>query len=172
MARPRTEINPIRAERVKIILEREKLTQKEFSDAIHRSQQNISNIIRLKEGLTEDNAKEIVKQFPKYRIEWLLGLDDYMTEYDWADNVQLKKDIAAECVWGIIEKSLNKNGKSLKFVHHSGQHLNSSERLQADCYYSIEDHEGNELKRLTALEMVKFEEKLQEYCDFLTNKYL
>ena len=95
-----------------------------------------------------------------------------MTDYEWADNVQNMKDLVADSMWGIIEKSLNKEGKSLKFVHRSGQHVDSSQRLRADCYYSIVDRDGNELKRLTALEMVQFEEKIQEYCDFMTGKYL
>ena len=85
---------------------------------------------------------------------------------------RLVKDLVADSMWWIIEKSLNKEGKSLKFVHRSGQHVDSSQRLRADCYYSIVDRDGNELKRLTALEMVQFEEKIQEYCDFMTGKYL
>ena len=68
---------------------------------------------------------------------------------------------------------MNKKGKSLKFVHRSGQHIDSTDRLYADCYYSVVDSQtGKELKRLTALEMIKFEEKIQEYCDFVSDKYL
>ena len=96
-----------------------------------------------------------------------------MTHYDWADSVQHMKDLVADSMWGVIEKSLNKKGKSLKFVHRSGQHIDSTERLHADCYYSVVDSQtGKELKRLTALEMVQFEEKIQEYCDFMSEKYL
>lgn len=172
MSRTKTEINPKRAENVKKLIEAEKITQTELADRIHMTQQNISRIVQMKQPLTEETARLIIEAFPEYRIEWLLGYDDSMTHYEWADNVQLMKDLVADSMWGIIEKSLNKEGKSLKFVHRSGQHVDSSERLRADCYYSVVDRDGNELKRLTALEMVKFEEKIQEYCDFMTGKYL
>ena len=172
MSRTKTEINPKRAENVKKLIEAEKITQTELADRIHMTQQNISRIVQMKQPLTEETARLIIEAFPEYRIEWLLGYDDSMTHYEWADNVQLMKDLVADSMWGIIEKSLNKEGKSLKFVHRSGQHVDSSERLRADCYYSVVDRDGNELKRLTALEMVQFEEKIQEYCDFITGKYL
>lgn len=172
MSRKKTEINPIRAERVKQLIEREGISQIDFANRIFQTQQNVSRIINLKTALTEETARDIVTAFPEYRIEWLLGYDDSMTDYEWADNIQNMKDLVADSMWGIIEKSLNKEGKSLKFVHRTGQHVDSSERLRADCYYSIVDREGNELKRLTALEMVQFEEKIQEYCDFMTGKYL
>lgn len=172
MSRRKTEINPIRAERVKKLIEREGISQIDFANRIFQTQQNVSRIINLKTALTEETAQDIVSAFPEYRIEWLLGYDDSMTDYEWADNIQNMKDLVADSMWGIIEKSLDKEGKSLKFVHRTGQHVDSSERLRADCYYSIVDREGNELKRLTALEMVQFEEKIQEYCDFMTGKYL
>lgn len=173
MSRKKTEINPIRAERVKKLIELEKISQMEFAKEIHQTQQNVSRIINLKTALTEENAMEIVKHFPEYRIEWLLGYDDYMTDYDWADNIQNKKDLVANGMWGIIENSLNQKGKSLKFVHRKGQYVDSSERLHADCYYSVVDKKtGEELKRMTALEMVQFEQKIQEYCDFISEKYL
>ena len=177
MSRQKTEINLKRAENVKKLIENEKkrdpkFSQTELAKRIHMTQQNISRIINMKQPLIEETARLIIEAFPDYRIEWLLGYDDSMTHYEWADNIQNMKDIVADSMWGIIEKSLNKEGKSLKFVHRTGQHVDSSERLRADCYYSVVDREVNELKRLTALEMVQFEEKIQEYCDFMTGKYL
>lgn len=173
MSRKKTEINPIRAERVKELIEREGISQIDFGRRIHQTQQNVSRIINLKTALTEETALDIVAAFPEYRIEWLLGYDDARTDYERADNIQLMKDLVADSMWGVIEKSLNKKGKSLKFVHRSGQHVDSTERLHADCYYSVVDRKtGKELKRLTALEMVQFEQKLQEYCDFISEKYL
>lgn len=172
MSRQKTEINPIRAERVKKLIELEKISQTEFAKEIHQTQQNVSRIINLKTALTEENAREIVKHFPEYRIEWLLGYDDYMTDYDWADGIEYTQDRVAECMWGILEKSLNKQGKSLKFVHRQGQHVDSRQRVRADCYYSVVDKDGQELKRLTAIEMIEIEQKLQEYSDFISERYL
>ena len=56
MSRKKTEINPVRAERVKIV--------------------------KQKTALTEETAHDILSAFPINRIEWLLGYDDYMTFSD------------------------------------------------------------------------------------------
>lgn len=160
-----------RASNIKRLLKQKGLKQKDLADILDIEPQNLSRCL-VSGKVSEKMCRKIVEHFPEYRIEWLLGDDDFPTHEDWAENIQRMKDLVADSMWGIIEKSLNKKGKSLKFVHRTGQHVDSSERLRADCYYSIVDHEGNELKRLTAFEMVQFEEKLQEYCDFLTGKYL
>lgn len=161
----------LRVSRIRTLLDREGLKQKDLADALDIEPQNLSRCM-VSGKISEKMCRKIVECFPEYRIEWLLGDDDSMTDIEWADNIQHMKDLVADSMWGIIEKSLNKEGKSLKFVHRSGQHVDSTERLRADCYYSVVDREGNELKRLTALEMVEFEQKIQEYCDFMTGKYL
>ena len=79
MSRKKTEINPIRAERVKKIIETEGISQIDFAKRIFQTQQNVSRILNLKSALTEETAQTIVSAFPKYRIEWLLGYDDAMT---------------------------------------------------------------------------------------------
>lgn len=157
--------------RIKTMLSREGLKQKDLAEALDMEPQNLSRCM-VSGKITDKMCQKIVEKFPEYRIEWLLGNDDSMTDYDWAENRQKMRDIVAQSIWGLIENSLNKDGKSLKFVHRAGQHLDSTQRLHADCYYAIVDRDGNELKRLTALEMVEFEQKLQEYCDFMTVKYI
>lgn len=87
MSRKKTEINPLRAERVKKIIELEKISQKDFADRTFQTQQNVSRIVKQHIGLTEEKAQDIVKAFPKYRIEWLLGYDDYMTFADYLTGV-------------------------------------------------------------------------------------
>lgn len=172
MSRQKTEINPIRAERVKTLIDREKITQKELADRIFQTQQNVSRIIQKRQPLTEETARQIITAFPGYRLEWLLGFDDCMTFEDMADQNQLRRDRTADGLWVIFDNSLQKQGKSLRFVHRSGEHVDSISRLRKDCYYSIVDREGNEIKRLTPKEMIELEQKMQEYCDFLTMKYL
>lgn len=93
MSRKQTKIDPKRAERVKKLIENEKslhpdenITQKKIADRIGISQQNLSRIINQDHGLNESMAKLIVEAFsdrpPKkqYRLQWLLGFDDYMTD--------------------------------------------------------------------------------------------
>lgn len=172
MSRKKTEINPKRAKNVKELIKLEGITQKELADRIGHTPQNVSNIVKMKIALTEETARDIIRAFPKYRLEWLMGYDEHKTNEEWIDGICHMRDLVADSMWGIIENSLQKQGKSLKFVHRSGEHVDSSQRLRADCYYNVVDREGNVLKKLSAREMVEFEQKIQEYCDFLTGKYL
>ncbi len=89
MSRKRTEIDPKRAERLKILIDHEKelrngkFSQTQFAKSIHMTQQNVSRIIQMHQALNEQTAKDIIEQYPKYRVEWLLGYDDYMTPADY-----------------------------------------------------------------------------------------
>ena len=76
------EIDLIRVENVKTILERENMTQKKFAEKIGMSPENLNRIVRLRHPLTEATAETIHVYFPIYRIEWILGYDDFMTEED------------------------------------------------------------------------------------------
>jgi len=89
MSRIKTEINPMRAERVKKLIERENITQKELAKRMYQTPQNVSRIIQMKQPLTEETAQLIINAFPGkgYRIEYLLGFDDYMTDSDRLDNL-------------------------------------------------------------------------------------
>lgn len=173
MSRPKTEINPIRAERIKTLIQREHITQQQLADRIYQSQQNLSRIMTLKSALTEETARAIVTAFPEYRLEWLLGYDDNMTLDDWIESGRDMRDVIADGLWGMIERSLSRHGKSLRFVHRQGEHVRADQRARADCYYTIVDQQtGNVLKTLTAVELIQFEKQLQEYCDFITERHL
>ena len=70
-----------RAENIKTIIRLENIkSQAEFARIIGMSPENLNRIIKLKFRLTDTTANAICKCFPKYRKEWLLGYDDYMTE--------------------------------------------------------------------------------------------
>lgn len=85
MSKPKTDLNPVRALRVKTIIEREGINQTEFAARVHLTQQAVSRIVNMKTALVEGTARDMVKAFPRYRLEWLLGLDDYMSESDQFD---------------------------------------------------------------------------------------
>lgn len=74
------EIDFIRSENIKTILKREKLSQVKFAKQINMSPENLNRIIKLRRPLKEATAETICTYFPKYRYEWLLGYDPYMTE--------------------------------------------------------------------------------------------
>lgn len=172
MSRNKTEINPIRAERLKIIIERENMTQTAFSKSVNYSQQLISHIINKQVALTEGTAKDIISHYPEYRLQWLMGYDDFMTQKDLEDNYNFVNDEILQGMWGLFEKCLIAKGKTMKFNHPSDLSVNLSERDLYGCYYSIQDQKGNELKRLSPQEMKDLEQKLLEYCDLLTMKLL
>lgn len=73
-------IDFVRVENIKTILRLENLKQAGLARAINMTPENLNRIIKMRVRLTEATAETICVYFPKYRIEWLLGYDDYMTE--------------------------------------------------------------------------------------------
>lgn len=111
MSRQKTEINPIRAERLKTLISREKLKQNALANMIFQSQQNISRIIQLKQPLTEETAKDIINAVNEstgkhYRIEWLLGYDDTMTIDELKHQVIKRIDDVNKAVMTILDASV------------------------------------------------------------------
>ena len=84
MARPKLIINPLQGKRVKTVCEREKITQIELSKKTYISQQLISKIVNGRAHLTQTTAELICKAFPQYRVEWLMGMDDFVTKEELA----------------------------------------------------------------------------------------
>ena len=82
MTKKKGEINPICGERLKTIIKDEKISQKVFAKHICCSPEHLSAIINGKKRLTEETAREVVKIFPEYRLEWLLGFDECKTARD------------------------------------------------------------------------------------------
>lgn len=82
MTRKKTEINPIRAERIKTICKNEGITQTQLAESICMTQQNLSRIMTLKNAVTDLTVDRITEIYPKYRKQWLRGDDDYMTNTD------------------------------------------------------------------------------------------
>lgn len=70
------EANQVRAKRLKEIMIREQLNQGEFAKRVGYTQQYISQIQKGKKQLSEAIARTVVRAFPDYRLEWLLGYDD------------------------------------------------------------------------------------------------
>lgn len=71
-------ISPKRVERVKELMKREKITQSALAKKIGYTQQGISRMLVAKTGIAESTIEEIVKAYPDYRKEWLMGYDDTM----------------------------------------------------------------------------------------------
>ena len=76
------EIDYSRSMNINAILKREGLKQRELADKIGMSPENLNRIIKLRRPLTEATAETIHAYFPKYRVDWIMGRDRYMTEED------------------------------------------------------------------------------------------
>lgn len=82
MSRKKVEINPIRGERLKMLLIENGVDQKELAEKIGYTKEHISYIINGRRNLTEDAAQAIIKLFPGTRIEWLMGYDEFKTNHE------------------------------------------------------------------------------------------
>lgn len=71
----------IRVERIKILMERERILQKDLAYELEMESQNFSRCMRSGK-ISEEICGKIVKIFPEYRIEWLLGDSNFMLRSD------------------------------------------------------------------------------------------
>lgn len=106
MAKSKTEINPIRAERLKELLLAENLSQEEFASRIGKGQQSISRYITKRGPITESIAERIVKAFPNVSFSWLMGFDDEIYKKD----AKLNDDEAIFGVFYYAKMRLGYNG--------------------------------------------------------------
>lgn len=81
MGRKKQEINPVPGRRLKKLLRCFHIQQKKFAEQIGYTEQHLSLIITGQRNLTMDAAQKIAKLM-NVRVEWLMGLDNYMTQHD------------------------------------------------------------------------------------------
>lgn len=179
-----------RALRIKELMKREGLKQKDIAELIPvpsrkkenkgelepMDEQNFSRLLRSGKQIKEEICLCIIEHFPEYRLEWLLGYDDYMTEAEMIEDTRKMfheavdmRNKTADAVWCLLEHNLRKSGEHLIFHHPSGRHFDSFERHTSGCYYTIEDSQGNVKKRLSAEEMEKLEQKIIRICEILVD---
>lgn len=82
MEKEAKKIDSVYSVRFKQLLRNEKITQEKLHELTGISQNTLSRLANGKTDMTKRLATSIVAAFPKYRIEWLLGLDDCATERD------------------------------------------------------------------------------------------
>ena len=142
MGRKPQEINPIRGERLKLLLKEHGMEQKELSERIHLTKEHISYIVTGKRSLTRDNAKLILRLFPNVRYEWLMGYDDFKTEFD--------KELHELGQWSNEEETRRKTVKTLAFL--AGYEIIDLWDYAGNTGRSIEDllsfqHQGMQIKK-------------------------
>lgn len=86
MAKSKTEIKPLSAERVNKLISESGMTQKEFAEkVVHCTQQHMNRMVKGNAPVTAETADQITKYFPEIRFEWLMGYDNFKTKksYEW-----------------------------------------------------------------------------------------
>ena len=132
-----------RVDNIKTIISLEKLSQASFARVIGMSPENLNRIIKLRHPLTESTAELICICFPKYREEWLLGYDDYMTE----------------------EEKTRANDTAIR--------LNASLTVLDTALLNVCHREGIEIPTLDNIpELLLLEAQLQDYAEMLMTNYV
>jgi transcriptional regulator with XRE-family HTH domain len=103
MGRPKKTIDPIPAKRLREVREEINLTQKEMADKLCVSQQAYWRWEKGEVEITKAVAKQIEdfkipsevadehkEKHPHYRAEYILGIDDYKTEFDYQDSLIIR----------------------------------------------------------------------------------
>ena len=83
LPRKKVEINQIRGERLRELMESHNLTNEELARLTNYSNGHISYMKNGARNITEDAARTFIeKAFPEIRIEWLMGYDNFRTEQE------------------------------------------------------------------------------------------
>lgn len=99
MSRPKSEINPVPGQRLKLILDEQGISQSKLAKEIHLSQQTISRIIQGTASLTPQTAGLIIDLYPQYRASWLLGFDEQKTAADQLRNTFQTMQQESDQLW-------------------------------------------------------------------------
>lgn len=84
MARKRSEVNGIRGENLRKVLQYYGMDQKELAEKIGYTKEHISYIVNGRRNLTQEAAERIVSLFPNVNLNWLMGYGGYM---NWEEEV-------------------------------------------------------------------------------------
>lgn len=165
MSRKRLEVNPIRGERLKMLLIENGVDQKEFAEKIGYTKEHISYIVNGRRNLTEDAAQATIKQFPGTRIEWLMGYDDFKTEAaSFHSVINTMKNESNLLYTGLCALGLLTGYEIIPpNLQNAGSLDNFFKQMKAG--YRIKN--GNQAVDLSLDEMNRFE---NEICDFVELK--
>lgn len=154
------EIDKKRGERLRTIARRKGVTQTELSEQLGCSPVHLSKIVTGSRNLTEDMAQKVVNLFPEYRLQWLLGYDDYATDEE-ALLKQSQEETRKRAIWrNILKLAFEELGYS---VRESG---NASED-EEDAGFEVLDTNRKHVMQCRAS---GYEDLCQEIADFAAFK--
>lgn len=171
MSRKHIEIDPECGRRLKELLVKNGMTQIELSKRLSCEAQHISNIVRGKRSLTLDTAQRITGViFPQVRVEWLLHIDDFMT--------QEEKDAYSKKVWEENHKAALLYDKAFRcFIDRIedlcgyGLHSQGTDPLIGD-YIAITDSAGEKVGAISVETFHNLQSELENYASYLIQRII
>lgn len=167
------EVSPIRGKRMKEIIDREGITQAQLAEVLGVGEVHLSNVANGKRRLTDKRAEKIIALYPGYRLSWLLGYDDYMTEED-ALRTPLKQAVQRDTIWKIaVECTLQNMGYTVQLNGADG--LNTAdEALEnlGDVSYAAVDRNGKVCAECGAETYYALLREIGDFAEFLIERRL
>ena len=179
--RPKKQVNQLSSKRLGILLDelkkRDGIRQIDFAERIHMAQQNVSRLRNGRVNLSAEHAKSIAAAFPEYRVEWLLGLDDFKTEEEYEAHLEKRSRAAfAQALsehWSLqasFRQLAELNGytviegfAALSNDDKSGIPGGDSDKTIKDSWYV---RRGYEWARFSRKEMTQLQKKIADYVGF------
>lgn len=167
------EIDKTRGARLRTIALREEITQTKLSEMLDCNPVHLSKIINGSRNLTEEMAQKVISLFPEYRLPWLLGYDDYMTEED-ALRTPLKQAVQRDAIWKIaVECTLQNMGYTVQLNGADG--LNTAdEALEnlGNVSYAAVDRNGEVCAECSAETYYALLREIGDFAEFLIERRL
>lgn len=185
MGRKRTEINPIRGQRLRELLSELDIDQKELAETIGYSPEHISYVINGRRNLTQDAAESIAKAIPGVRVEWLMALDNFRTEKEYEEYPFAKTAVDKQFSKQAVEMLAATSGFRFKVTGSTGVTLSLDDvlglsvedreniqrnlpKIRGDCAYCVERHG----KKLFEMSIDDFNDLIGEVKDFVEFRIL
>lgn len=169
LARKQAEINTIRGERLRSLLEKRGMEQQELASKIGYTKEHISYIVNGKRNLTQEAAEAIVKIFPEIRIGWLLGYEDHETDFDILLEKGKESFHTGEAIINIMRFAAKLIGYQLEWSDMASD--GNDEKIVVQEYDPNEVIfnliKGHTTFEITAEDNLKFMDELTRYAVFL-----
>lgn len=137
MAKRKLEINAECGARLKLLLSEHKMTQKDLAKQLGYTEQHMSLLIKGERRLTEEAARNIVKQFPDVCYEWLMGYDDFRSREEKFSYELDQAFRSREMAQSLLDHLLSRRNLTIKFLKADAQI--DGVNIGDDCYAIIEN---------------------------------
>ena len=103
MGRKKENINPVCGQRLKEVIQASPYSQKDFAEVVlHYTPEHLSLIINGKRSLTPELAEKVITIFPHIRFQWLMGIDDFKTDFQRDDVIVSKEERSKQLIEELI----------------------------------------------------------------------